>query len=52
MSRTQFPISEHDQPKTRGNVTKIKRLMEALDDDCSTSEGENVMIIDGEAEMS
>ena len=38
-----------DQQKEHGNSSKIVRLLEVLDDKCSTSEGEGTIILDGES---
>ena len=44
-----IPYFSLDQAKERGNVKKIRSLMSILDDDCSTSEGEGTLILDGES---
>ena len=44
-----IPYVNLDQAKEHGNVEKIKSLLEILNDDCSTSDGENTLIIDGES---
>ena len=44
-----IPYISLDQSKERGNVKEIRSLMNILDDDCSTSEGESTLILDGES---
>ena len=44
-----IPYISLDQANQRGNVKKIRSLMNILDDDCSTSEGESTLILDGES---
>eukprot|EP00435_Cladocopium_sp_Y103_P000958 s6763_g1.t1 len=46
------PVKAHvldDTPSEVGNQSKIQKLMNVLDDDCSTSDGENILVIDGES---
>ena len=38
-----------DQVKEHGNVKKVKSLLDILNDDCSTTDGENTLILDGES---
>ena len=35
--------------RTKSNMRKIRALMNILDGDCSTSEGESALILDGES---
>ena len=44
-----IPYVNLDQVKEHGNVKKIRSLLDILNDDCSTSDGENTLIIDGES---
>ena len=44
-----IPYVNLDQVKEPGNVKKIRSLLDILNDDCSTSDGENTLIIDGES---
>eukprot|EP00435_Cladocopium_sp_Y103_P024953 s934_g6.t1 len=44
-----IPYINIDQCKEIGNKSKIQKLMNVLDDDCSTSDGENILVIDGES---
>eukprot|EP00435_Cladocopium_sp_Y103_P026723 s1517_g6.t1 len=44
-----IPYINIDQCKEIGNKPKIQRLMNVLDDDCSTSDGESILVIDGES---
>eukprot|EP00435_Cladocopium_sp_Y103_P002752 s6801_g1.t1 len=44
-----IPYINIDQCKEVGNQPKIQKLMNVLDDDCSTSDGENILVIDGES---
>ena len=44
-----IPYVSLDQDKEQGNVRNIRALMNILDDDCSTSEGESTLILDGES---
>ena len=44
-----IPYVSLDQVKEIGNVRKVKSLLDILNDDCSTSDGENILILDGES---
>ena len=44
-----IPYVNLDQCKERENSKKIMSLLDILDDDCSTSEGESTLILDGES---
>eukprot|EP00435_Cladocopium_sp_Y103_P008870 s3097_g2.t1 len=44
-----IPYMNLDQEKKTGNKKKVERILEIMSDDCSTSEGENMLVIDGES---
>jgi len=44
-----IPYISIDQVKEYGDQEKIRRLLNELDDECSTSEGEGTIILDGES---
>ena len=44
-----IPYVSLDQNKEHGNVIEISALMNILENDCSTSEGESTLILDGES---
>eukprot|EP00435_Cladocopium_sp_Y103_P013926 s811_g3.t1 len=44
-----IPYMNLDQEKKTGSKKKVERILEIISDDCSTSEGENMMVIDGES---
>ena len=44
-----IPYVNLDQVKEHGNAKKIKSLLDVLNDDYSTSDGENTLILDGES---
>ena len=44
-----IPYVSADQEKKKLRSSCIGKIMKALDDECSTSEGENMMVIDGES---
>ena len=47
--RDYIPYINIDQKKKKGTPSKISKILNIIGDECSTSEGENVMIIDGES---
>ena len=44
-----IPYISIDQVKEYGGHEKVRKLLNVLDDDCSTSEGEGTIILDGES---
>eukprot|EP00435_Cladocopium_sp_Y103_P001604 s6619_g1.t1 len=44
-----IPYVNLDQEKKTGNKEKVERIIEIISDECSTSEGENMLVIDGES---
>ena len=42
-----IPYVSLDQVKEIGNVKKVKSLLDILNDECSTSDGENILVLDG-----
>eukprot|EP00435_Cladocopium_sp_Y103_P016785 s4277_g4.t1 len=44
-----IPYVNLEQEKKTGNKKKVERILEIISDDCSTSEGENMLVIDGES---
>ena len=47
--RDSIPYINIDQKKKKGTPSKISKILNIIGDECSTSEGENVMVIDGES---
>ena len=47
--RDYIPYINIDQKKKKGTPSKISKILNVIGDECSTSEGENMMIIDGES---
>ena len=47
--RDYIPYINIDQKKKKGTPSKISKILNIIGDECSTSEGENVMVIDGES---
>ena len=47
--RDYIPYINIDQKKKKGTPSTISKILNIIGDECSTSEGENVMIIDGES---
>ena len=44
-----IPYVSIDQKKKRGQSSRIEKILNIISDECSTSEGENMMLIDGES---
>ena len=44
-----IPYVSIDQKKKRGTSSKIAKILNVISDECSTSEGESLMVIDGES---
>eukprot|EP00435_Cladocopium_sp_Y103_P055572 s2333_g18.t1 len=44
-----IPYVNLDQEKKTGNKKKVERILEIISDECSTSEGESMLVIDGES---
>ena len=44
-----IPYVSIDQKKRRGASSKVAKIINAISDECSTSEGESLMVIDGES---
>ena len=44
-----IPYVSIDQKKKRGQSSRIEKILNIISDECSTSEGENMMVIDGES---
>eukprot|EP00435_Cladocopium_sp_Y103_P045227 s435_g12.t3 len=44
-----IPYVNLDQEKKTGNKKKVEKILEIISDDCSTSEGESMLVIDGES---
>eukprot|EP00435_Cladocopium_sp_Y103_P043537 s2505_g12.t1 len=44
-----IPYVNLDQEKKIGNKKKVEKILEIISDECSTSEGENMLVIDGES---
>ena len=44
-----IPYISVDQEKRKLRSSCVEKIMAALDDDCSTSEGEGLLVIDGES---
>eukprot|EP00435_Cladocopium_sp_Y103_P068234 s172_g31.t1 len=44
-----IPYVSLDQNKKKGNMKKIEKIMEIIPDECPTSDGENMLVIDGES---
>eukprot|EP00435_Cladocopium_sp_Y103_P055641 s3204_g18.t1 len=44
-----IPYVSLDQDKKTGNKKKVEKILEVISDDCSTSDGENMLVIDGES---
>eukprot|EP00435_Cladocopium_sp_Y103_P028515 s2634_g7.t1 len=44
-----IPYVNLDQEKKTGNKKKVEKILEIISDECSTSEGENMLVIDGES---
>ena len=42
-------IDQKKKKKKKGRSSKIKKILNIINDECSTSEGENMMVIDGES---
>eukprot|EP00435_Cladocopium_sp_Y103_P002793 s7523_g1.t1 len=42
-----IPYVNLDQEKKVGNKKKVEKILEIISDECSTSEGENMLVIDG-----
>ena len=47
--RDYIPYINIDQKKRKGTPSKISKILNIIGDECSTSEGENMMVIDGES---
>ena len=47
--RDYVPYINIDQKKKKGTSSKIAKIINVISDECSTSEGENMMVIDGES---
>ena len=47
--RDYIPYINIDQKKKKGTPSKISKVLNIIGDECSTSEGENMMVIDGES---
>ena len=47
--RDYIPYINIDQKKKKGTSSKIAKIINVISDECSTSEGENMMVIDGES---
>ena len=47
--RDYIPYINIDQMKKKGTSSKIAKILNIISDECSTSEGENMMVIDGES---
>ena len=47
--RDYIPYINIDQKKKKGTSSKISKILNIISDECSTSEGENMMVIDGES---
>ena len=47
--RDYIPYINIDQKKKKGTPSKISKILNIIGDECSTSEGENMMVIDGES---
>ena len=47
--RDYIPYINIDQKKKKGTSSKIAKIISVISDECSTSEGENMMVIDGES---
>ena len=47
--RDYIPYVNVDQKKKKGTPSKISKILNIIGDECSTSEGENMMVIDGES---
>ena len=47
--RDYIPYINIDQKKKKGTSSKIAKILNIISDECSTSEGENMMVIDGES---
>ena len=47
--RDYIPYVNIDQKKKKGTPSKISKILDIIGDECSTSEGENMMVIDGES---
>ena len=45
--RDYIPYINIDQKKKKGTPSKISKILNIIGDECSTSEGENMMVIDG-----
>ena len=44
-----IPYVSIDQKKKKGRSSRIEKILNIISDECSTSEGENMMVIDGES---
>ena len=47
--RDYIPYVNIDQKKKKGTSSKIAKVLNIISDECSTSEGESLMVIDGES---
>ena len=47
--RDYIPYINIDQKKKKGTSSKIAKILNIISDECSTSEGESMMVIDGES---
>jgi len=47
--RDYIPYVNIDQKKKKGTSSKIAKILNIISDECSTSEGEGMMVIDGES---
>ena len=47
--RDYIPYINIDQKKKKGTSSKIAKIINVISDECSTFEGENMMVIDGES---
>ena len=47
--RDYIPYINIDQKKKKGTSSKIAKILNIISDECSTSEGENMIVIDGES---
>ena len=47
--RDYIPYINIDQKKKKGTSSKIAKILDIISDECSTSEGESMMVIDGES---